>query len=252
MRIVFVLFTLALLGFGCTKDSLSLSKLKETLTLIDIYRAVTNESLDASLTIDNYQANFGFSEEDRVTLVSTACVPGKDICKYSSIAVDDLQLKFEEGTNRYPHDPIYNDLFGKTVSVSLLEGEGVIGRNGILTQLYIPHALEVDINEVPQLSNSFVLNWNADQMNELGVYIIVQYAAVENPNFVDDFPEEIVNYIQTEDDGSYVFQVNDFPDIPEGSLVTLKIIRGAFELAEEGEDLIRVFALSHVTGYARF
>lgn len=115
----------------------------------------------------------------------------------------------------------------------------------------IPQPLEFCINEVPDLSESFALNWNADANNELGVYIIVQYTAFENPALSKTYPDKLANYINIEDTGSYTFDVGDFPDIPDTALVLLRIVRGVVELREVNGEEVAVYAITHVGGYAR-
>lgn len=252
MKPLYVITILSLLILGCSKEKLSVSDLKSKMSLIDIYRSVTNESIDASITITNYQANFGRSDKDKVTHITTACVSGKEICEYDRVAINDVELLFGEGRKTHQDNSAFRAIFGKEAIIRLIEDEDLDGRDGEDIEMYIPQPLELSINEVPNLSESFSLNWNADENNELGVYVIVQYTAFENPALSETHPDKLVNYINIEDTGSYTFSVDDFPSIPEDALVTLKILRGAFELSEDGNDLIRVFAISHVTGYAYF
>lgn len=251
--LLFLFVLIILFSWSCKKEKTILTEARTTISLLDVYyNLVANPEIDATFSIHNYQANFGYRPEDEVNNIAVSCVTGKSICDYEHIDLNGTLFQISDGYNEYPNNINYKSFFGQNASFRLTDSSKPDLRNGELSQIYIPAALDISITEVPSLSDGYQIVWNEDVQNVSGVFIVVEYYPFENPNFSEDYPDEIIHYINIEDDGSYSFNVSDFPGIPTNAIVTLKILRGAFDLGESEEDAIRIFALSHVTGYARF
>lgn len=252
-HIIFI-FIIAQL-FSCQNELLDIAteEVKEQLTLADIVRGITSPDRNATISILNYQSNFNPSTWAEYTTVSVSCNEGSDICEADEVTFGPHQFSFGSGYEQYT-SPHYKDVFGQTISISFKES-GDIDRDFDNMQLYVPEVLSLDVptNEpILLLQNGVFINWNADPNNPNGVYIIVEYTPFENKPLRDAYPDKEYGYVNVPDNGSYTFSKSDFPEIPDGSLTLLRVARGSFIFPEVDDEPIRVFAVTHVGGYAKF
>lgn len=241
---------LSFLSIACESEKIDLVEKKQPISLLDIYRGFTSPDRAASVSVINYQANFISEIKEEQTTATVTCVPENSICEYEEIIFGNHSFDFAPGSKRY-EGLEYKSIFGSDISLTLQNNTGIDNRDPEMLNLYIPMILDVSINEVPNLQNGYNISWNADTQNTAGVYIILEYTPHENPDLKSTFSDNIFNYVNIEDTGVYNFSKSDFPDIPSSSLVMLRIIRGAFELPEIEGELVRVYGLTHVGGYAR-
>lgn len=225
----------------------------EKLRLIDVYYNLTNPDIKASVTIANVQGNFSPDLWDENNRASALCLEGNAICENESIIVGSYELPLGvKGGFRENRAPKYKSLFGNDVGVELTKKEGVESRDQI-TDLYIPQVLQVSLPDaLPVLADGYSISWNADELNENGVYIVLHYSPHENPDDSNDYTRSQYGYVHVPDNGNYLFKKQDFENIPGGhSLVRLTVLRGNFDLPTvEGEQL-RILVYSEVYGYAR-
>ncbi|TXB67890.1 hypothetical protein [Phaeodactylibacter luteus] len=232
----------------------------EDLALIDLYFKLTNEDIKISATVANTQANFFadmWDENNRASALGI-CYEGTEVgCSYEAVSVGEHELPLGvPGGFRKNRAPEYKSLFGREVEVKLLaKGQEIDAReNPVNSTVYIPDILEVVEMGIPDLEDGFTIQWNADDDNENGVYLIIEYSPWENPRLAEDHEEKLYAYIHVEDSGSYAFQKADFADIPGlNALVHLTVLRGTFEIADlqEGGEQFRFLAYTQASGYAR-
>ncbi|MBV6652199.1 MAG: hypothetical protein KI786_00495 [Mameliella sp.] len=261
MKYIFLFLSLSVLFSSCTDEFGRIPNPKnaiEQLALIDVYKQLVSNEIKISATIANSQGNFStalWEENNRASALSI-CKDGHEIaCDYESIIIGDhvLPLKTPGGFRKNKH-PEYKSVFGQEVDVYLEESESSLeSRNDLYSSIYVPEVLAVGEMGVPNLQDGFTITWNGDSDNENGVYIILEYTAWENPRLYDEYPQNQNDFVNVVDNGSYTFQLSDFPNIPhQNALVKLTILRGVFDIVDiEGEDKFRVIAYSQAYGYAR-
>ncbi|MCR9103207.1 MAG: hypothetical protein NXI25_24855 [bacterium] len=262
MKYIFIFLSLSVLFSSCTDEFASIPNPKDTiekLALIDVYKKLVSNDIKISATIANSQGNFSaalWEENNRASALSI-CKDGDEIaCDYENIIIGDhvLPLKIPGGFRKNKH-PEYKSLFGREVDIYLEKDESSLeSRNDDpYSSIYVPEVLSVGEMGVPNLQDGFTITWNGDSDNESGVYIILEYTAWENPGLYDEYPENQYNFVNVVDNGSYTFQLSDFPDIPhQNALVKLTILRGVFDIVDiEGEDKFRIIAYTQAYGYAR-
>lgn len=252
-NIKYSLFLVVFLSFfvlACESENFDFPEKPQQINILDLYRGFTSPDRAASISVINYQANFTPDTWAEQTLATVTCVPEKLICDYDEVMLGGHTFAFGAGSDRYD-GPEYKSLFGKDIALTFGKDGEVSTRGPEAVNLYIPMVLDVTIGEIPNLQNGYTITWNADAQNTDGVYIVLEYTPFENPRLRPDYPDKIYNYVKVDDIGSYVFSKNDFPDVPGTSLTTLRIIRGAFELPVIEGELLRVYAVTHVGGYAR-
>lgn len=225
----------------------------EKLRLIDVYYNLTNPDIKASVTVANVQGNFSADLWDENNRASALCINGSSICENEHIVIGSHEIPLNvEGGFRENRAPKYKSLFGKDVGIELVREGGVESRDQV-TDMYVPQVLQVSLPDaVPVLADGYSISWNADELNDNGVYIVLHYSPHENPDNTHGYTRSQYGYVHVPDNGNYIFQKQDFENIPGGnSIVRLTVLRGNFDLPTlEGEQL-RILAYSEVYGYAR-
>lgn len=244
---------IGILLIGCSKKDLITAISFEHRDLMEIYLDLADPELDASISLTNYQANFGRSDSDIMNTMTVSCLEGRGLCNYEKLFLNDVDFRFSSGRINYQDEYDFASFFGQELSVRL---DNIGERDEATTlNLYLPQILHLSLQDDTFLGQGYTITWNADVLNEEGVYIIVMYHPIENSNLVEDHPDKRTNYITVEDNGSYTFDPADFPEIPEGSLVTLKVLRGAYVIGGtelDTDEILRVFGITHATGYIKF
>ncbi len=245
-------WVLVVLITSCQSDSFSpVKEVEQKIELIDFYRShFMNDKVDTYVNIQNYQANFIADLWGENNYASVVC-GGKDngLCEANKLEVDEITFVFDQGSTIVQSDE-YKQIFGKRVNLSYA-GQEVDGRNDSEDNIYVPDILEVSIGEQPVLVNGYPITWNADQDNTSGVYIVVEYSPLENMHLRAQYSDSEFAYINVPDNGVYDFSKSDFSNVPDGSTVVLRIIRGAFTISDFEEEAVSFSALTHVGGFAK-
>ncbi len=124
--------------------------------------------------------------------------------------------------------------------------------------MYVPNLVEITSPKIEKTSDlfpycyykDFELKWNADNKNENGLVVIVEWTGMNTKG------EKIAKYIRnidiiTKDNGSAVLNEKLFDNIPENAIAYITLLRGNISLIEdylEDEDQAqsyRVIAESH-------
>ena len=94
-------------------------------------------------------------------------------------------------------------------------------------------------------SEGFVLEWNADSLNEEGLVIIVEYFG-ENVIPSNNTNEHLQNIDMIEEDnGKIVLKSSIFNNIPNLALVDLILLRGNVKIEEIDGESYKFYAESH-------
>lgn len=120
-----------------------------------------------------------------------------------------------------------------------------------------PNASTVGFDAVPQISRygDLTLNWNADENNENGVAIIINWSGLMiDPEWEDTEEWEELggmivntggnrkNIVIVDDEGTFTIPEEDFDDIPADALIRIQVIRGNIEILEESSKEYKIFA----------
>lgn len=236
---------------SCVKEFDPLKPVFQTKKLIDIYQDLTDPDLDGSIALINYQANFNMGVSDEVSYLNISCIPDREISKNDFVQLNQEKFEISSGSTNYSEGYEVKSYFGDTLTIGFSKELNI--RRDQTYNIYIPEPLEVDLSDLRYLGKGYPISWNADERNAEGVYIVIIYRPIENPDFEEIEPDRKIEYINVPDDGAYIFDPADFPTIPEGSLITLNIARGAYVI--EGtprEERLRIIGMSNVTGYIKF
>lgn len=120
--------------------------------------------------------------------------------------------------------------FGQTVNIKLINNQSSRDSEGEI-ELYVPKVIEIE-DTTPlgtPISPAYSLFWNADPDNNIGLHIKIEYDPIFNSAFLEDYPEILTYYINTEDDGQYSFTSNDLEIFPDGATLLIRGLRGNFE-----------------------
>ncbi|MEZ4985838.1 MAG: hypothetical protein R2795_12530 [Saprospiraceae bacterium] len=229
--------------------------MSNNIDLFQAYKDFSNPDIDASIALYNYQANFGLlGDSDIVNYMSLACSKQASICQYTEIHVNDFVIDFD-GKRKIIKDEIdVSQLFGRNVRVKMQDHTDATKTETNEVEVYIPEIIHVTLQDNTRLGQGYQISWNADPLNEKGVFLLLLYHPLENNTLAPQYKDPITNYLEVEDTGSYTFSKTDFPEIPDNSLITLKVMRGNFDVAEidiTSSDLVRVFGLTESTGYLK-
>src|SRR6218665_128768 len=152
------------------------------------------------------------------------------------------------------------DVFGTTISIELQVPvvsavARVEGTKEVAGSLYIPKEIEglaPVYNEKDSgtfiLQEGFRIKWYEDAQNLKGVLIYLEYDpgfGTNNFTHKKNFPETVRKIINTKDVAEgYVFKNSDLAEMPNGSMVDLRITRGNYVVLKDGENNYDVLALT--------
>lgn len=129
-----------------------------------------------------------------------------------------------------------SSLYGQNINISL-EGNGDLPE--LNTNVYLPPVIEITSPEHQNtiddmnFSEGTDIEWIADENNDNGVGILIEFNATSIDNSLRGINPELPNKaikIHTEDDGTYTISSEDLSGIPEGALVRLHVARGDYDV----------------------
>lgn len=150
------------------------------------------------------------------------------------------------GQYGYPYSTMTTALFGNDI-------EFIIGSSNFdTTKIRIPDTISItmppvaDQSDIPPFCyyNNFTLGWNADNGNEHGILIMIEWTG---SMFSEPSQEDIIVRnvdILPEDDGEEVLSEGMFDGIPDNAIATLTILRGNIEILVHNGDSVKVGGVS--------
>lgn len=168
-----------------------------------------------------------------------------------TVEIDGISL-VAEGTrdNMYglwDHSQALNSM-GKNVDFKLTDAANMERFN---ESMYIPEDIYFSCFDetTTTIDDGFVLTWNSDPSNTLGVGIIIRYLDSDATDPAES--ANVSNAVLSDDNGSYTLTVEDFADIPSGSLVKISVVRGNYHTATDLQDPARQYGLfAHLSATA--
>ena len=120
-------------------------------------------------------------------------------------------------------------LYGRNITVSL---DGTSSLPGFITQNYVPKLINVSsptFSNSATLSNGSTISWNSDNLNTIGVGVVLDFDPRGVENHGKGFSGgTVTNFVHTEDDGSYTLTAADLANIPSNAKFSLQIGRGSY------------------------
>jgi len=262
----FILLTLII---SCNKED-STGRISQNIDLsietVDLFQTLSEPS-DGVAMVASTASNFNLDGRENVTYIRTGRNEVSILNDYSSILFDeDFSLSLDGNSNTFEPDVKYEKTYGKSCTVSIQNSPSDILNNEYKLEInlgYNPKLISLQNDNLHEgLNNGKINRWNKDIENTYGVFIIVSYdVSMNNEEFVSDHPYSSIDFEHVNDIGSYTFDVSDFPLIPEGSIVSIEVIRGNAKLitveptsnaASEQENDLKFVVYSKVSGLARF
>ena len=255
-------FFLLILFSSCKKEvQKAVETIDEFSFLTEFDRVRNTKTNGGVLRIQNRLANFAANPATDIATSVKLNATADFLDKVESVQINDYELKLEGHRTVKKFSGSNRDFYGKEITLSFT-APGAEERNGnTYGPYYIPEIMEADIpeeNSMKVLKEGGTITWNADPLNELGVFIVIDYNTFENSDLREQHPNRQVEFEIVPDDGSYVFRRSDFPLIPAGALVIVRIIRGAYDFIDledfsgDYEDDLLLLVNTESGGYARF
>ena len=249
-----------LLLYSCQKDSTK--TIRKLPTLLEFIELSKEDHSTVALTLDKgYAANQKVYPRLEATFINQANPRGV-LKKVGDVEFEGYKLK-SSSQNVYEniddlmksedHRTFLLGLFGKTVTVKIdfdtTKNNNIALRNAeqISGQLYIPKEIDGNLQLLPQdgLSRNSTLSWTPDANNAKGVYIVIRFDAKSFGNEAFVANQSFHKAIQTEDNGSYNFSLNDFATIPIGALIDISWGRGNYIELNSGNPSHYVLLMSY-------
>lgn len=245
MNTILKLIIIALAFCACDKGNVHLNADYEK--YMELYMGFSAPDLDASIALTNHQSNFGLRPEDKVSYLTLLAIEGEPIANNNELLIDGQSYElaegrqiFKEGIDRY---------YGKTINLSIKNKSS--NHDLFNKDIYIPAPLDVQLDAL-NLKEGSLIEWNADEGNTEGVCIIVMYSFFENRAKEDAGRVKKEAYKFVEDNGRYVFRKDDFPNIPDDSVLFVKLLRATRFMAEyQTGERFKMTARSESGGYVK-
>lgn len=218
---------------SCAKEDATafVENIDQSIASFDYFRAIRSDA-DAKFFVINSTANFGHNGINQPRTYIKANNNDKSFMRsVSSVTLNgkNIHLENETGANVYGPDEELVSIYGGPVELTFDGNEKQVR---ILAD-YAPNPLRLETTESPlELFDQKKLSWNADNNNSGPVILLLKYSPLDNPDLAEDYPEEVVHYVGTVDDGSHTFLRNDFSSIPPNSLCVFTLIRGVANISE--------------------
>lgn len=127
-------------------------------------------------------------------------------------------------------------MFGSNVTYDLVDSQYTKSDYTSDITLYAPEVIEIQYPKISSedqlyplcLFNSFGLEWNADEKNENGVMVVIEWRGAMV--FGEDYPNAYIRSTDVfPDAGKTCINPQMFDGIPDTALCTLTILRGSIE-----------------------
>lgn len=261
INIIFAIF-LVLVGSSCSKESQKAVETFDEFSFIEEFNRVRRTKTNGGLLrIQNIAANYGTNPNVDIITSVVVNVTNELLSDKVGVKINEYGLDINKNRVYEKFQGNEEQFYGKKVLFSFESRESSERNEETYGPYYIPEIISINIPELNSqkvLRDNALITWNADPLNENGVYIVVQYTAFENLHLKDEHPERQFEFEIVEDNGSYIFKKSDFPLIPDDALVIVKAIRGIYDFidienfsGEFEEDLLFV-AHTESSGYAKY
>jgi hypothetical protein len=155
-----------------------------------------------------------------------------------NISINEVTLSANNTTKSLPKQANLKDMFGSMVTYNLSDPQYTKSEesDGVSVDMYVPEIIEISYPEISSkeqlyplcLYNRFKLKWNADNENENGVMIVVEWHG--SMIFGEDYPNAYIRSTDMiPDTGETYLNPDIFSGIPDTALCTLTVLRGNIE-----------------------
>jgi hypothetical protein len=151
---------------------------------------------------------------------------------YDAFSVNNVSIPKDGVGSFFTRNVTFNNLYGKNINLKFSKGQDQTE----IKNLYLPKKLNVSITPDMggnnyQIKEGTVFEWNADELNEKGVVIKIEYNPVFNTSQISqNYPEPIVKFIGVPDNGSYTLTGQDISGLPSKADVNISVMRGLVQL----------------------
>lgn len=190
------------------------------------------------------------------TSISSPCSITKGLSEAIpiNISINDVALNADYTTKSSPKQANLKDMFGSAVTYNLSDPQHTKSgeSDGVNVDMYVPKIIEIQYPEIYSqeqlyplcLYNRFKLKWNADNENENGVMVVVEWHG--SMVFGEDYPNAYIRSTDmVPDTGETYLKPEMFNGIPDTALCTLTILRGNIENELVNGVLCKLVAESH-------
>jgi hypothetical protein len=195
--------------------------------------------------------SFGTTETSEST-IQTAQIGGSfadqsgRAAKGGIVQIGQYKLESNPAHNfMYGFDRIQGDeLYGKNVAFRLepprqnvtnvINGTSSGGGSGspdfVTDTLYVPQKVALTIPAKTSIKSGYTIAWNADNKNQKGMVITIQYdtSVLENKKLLTTSPKPLANAITTKDVGGYELTSADLSIFPVGAVLKVMVGRANY------------------------